>query len=120
MSDEPVEGVTEELVTGVGHMPTARVADSYGDNPHEHKPSQDVWEADTADEKQAGTGGAEWPGSSSSTSPTSKPSSDAKKTSAGSKPAPTTASRTEKDPTDSSSARSTATGRASGSGSASK
>lgn len=63
--------------------PTARVADSYGTNPNEHKPSQDPWVAEEADAKQAETGGVpvvaveeeSSPGSSSSTSPSSEPSS---------------------------------------------
>lgn len=45
-------------VTGA---PMARVADSYGDNPHEHKPSQDTFAPDAdlelAEAKQAATGG---------------------------------------------------------------
>ncbi len=67
-------------------MFTARVADSYGVNPHEHKPSQDPFEAETAVEKQAETGDVECPGTSSSTSPTDSDSSDSKNLSDDEKP----------------------------------
>lgn len=100
---------------------TARVADSYGVNPHEHKPSQDTWSADDADDKQAETGGAQLqpgealaneeessPGSSSEQEQSSDDSSSKTSDSSDSKPARTTASRTSKAPTGSSTARSTA------------
>lgn len=100
----------------VSAFPTARVADSYGTDPHEHKPSQDLWDPETADEKQADTGenaepaGEDEPsaGTSSSSSETSNENSP-EKTSP--KPAPRTESRTAPDLTGGSTARSTGTGR---------
>lgn len=87
-------------------MPTARVADSYGDNPSEHKPSQDPFDPETADEKQAETGGAEpWDGNSTEPSSSSSESSSGKNRTSGSSPAPTTANRTAKDRTGGSTAR---------------
>jgi hypothetical protein len=108
---------TQPEVTPSG--PTARVADSYGLNPHEHKPSQDPWVAETAGDKQAGTSGVEvsCPGSSSSTSENDSESSSPK-TGQDSTPARTAASHSAPDPTASSSARSTATGRSGRSGKA--
>lgn len=101
-------------------FPTARVADSYGADPHEHKPSQDVWDADTAEEKQAGSGGVNGeengggdgvsPGPNSSTSPSETESTDVK-TDGDSTPAPMTENPSEKAPTGSSTADSTATAR---------
>lgn len=113
--------------------PTARVADSYGPDPHEHKPSQDPFLPDVdqklTEAKQAATGGAdvddetaeravesypeesEWDGSSSSTSESSSESSPEKTVSDDPKPAPTTESRTAPAPKGGSSVASTATGR---------
>lgn len=106
MTDEN-QPVDEPVSTGL----TARVADSYGTDPHEHKPSQDPFDPETADEKQAETGGAPWPGSSSSTSESDNGSSTEKNPNSDSAPARTTESRTSPDPTESSTARSTGTGR---------
>jgi hypothetical protein len=89
---------------------TARVADSYGPDPHEHKPSQDAWVAEEADEKQAETGGAQLdpgealanreeepsPGSSSEASLSSSESTGERTQSSGPKPARTTGNRTPK------------------------
>ena len=91
-------------------MNTARVADSYGLNPHEHKPSQDPFEAETADEKQAETGDVECPGTSSSTSPSDSGSSVSKNLSGDEKPAPSAASPSGPARKANSSARSTGTG----------
>jgi hypothetical protein len=90
-------------------MNTARVADSYGVNPHEHKPSQDPWDAETADEKQAETGVAEWDGTSSSTSPSNSESSGEKILSDDERPAPNAESPSAPARKANSSARSTAT-----------
>lgn len=90
-------------------MNTARVADSYGLNPHEHKPSQDPFEAETADEKQAETGDVECPGTSSSTSPSDSDSSASKNLSDDEKPAPSAESPSGPARKANSSARSTAT-----------
>lgn len=103
--------VTPVFSTGL----TARVADSYGADPHEHKPSQDPFDPNQP-EKQAETGGVyvaeedRWDGSNSSTSSSETESSDGK-TDSDSTPAPTTESPSVKDPTGSSSARSTGTAR---------
>lgn len=106
--------------------PTARVADSYGANPNEHKPSQDPWVADEADDKQAETGGVvptreeeSSPGSSSSTSETDSGSSSSK-TGQGSTPARTAVSPSTPAPKGSSTARSTGTQSKGPSGRASK
>lgn len=93
--------------------PTARVADSYGDNPNEHKPSQDPWDPDTADDKQAATGGVDVreeessAGSSSSTPTSSSESSSPKSRNSDSRPAPAAESPTGQGPKGSSTARST-------------
>lgn len=92
---------------------TARVADSYGSDPHEHKPSQDPWDPETADEKQAATGGVgeEEPsaGTSSSDSETNDVSSSGKSRNSGAKPARSAVSRSGRGQKDSSSAPSTDT-----------
>lgn len=130
MTDEP-----QVVSTGL----TARVADSYGANPHEHKPSQDPFAPDVdlelAEAKQAATGDARVdddvlekaaqpypdgeeessPGSSSSTSRNETESSE-RKTASDSTPARTTESPSEPDPKGSSTARSTGTGRSGSSG----
>ncbi len=58
----------QPVVTGA---PTARVADSYGPNPHEHKPSQDAFDPDAdkelAEEKQATTAEAADPAETAET-----------------------------------------------------
>lgn len=96
-----------EVVTGA---PAARVADSYGFNPHEHKPSQDAFDPETADEKQAETGGVDVSaGNSSSTSEPIEQNSPEKSESSDSEPARTTENRTGKAKTAGSSARSMAT-----------
>lgn len=56
------------------HFPAARVADSYGENPHEHKPEQDPFDADAILARE----GDECPGSNSSDSPSSGESSPEK------------------------------------------
>jgi len=105
VADEAPEVENAEPVsTGL----TARVADSYGPNPHEHKPSQDPWDADTAEEKQAETGVTEWPGKTSSES--SENNSDSSpKTDGDSIPAPSAENPSAKVRKGSGSARSTAT-----------
>jgi len=89
-------------------MNTARVADSYGFNPHEHKPSQDPWDPKTAEEKQAGTGGEQWPGKTSSGSSDSSSDSELKPESDES-PAPSAENPSAKGRKASGTARSTAT-----------
>jgi hypothetical protein len=89
---------------------TARVADSYGTDPSQHKPSQDPWAADTAEHKQAETGGAPWVGTNSWPTGSSGNSSNAR-TGGASTPAPTTANRSSQGRTANRSAGSTATGR---------
>lgn len=106
----------------VSTSPTARVADSYGVNPHEHKPSQDPWEADTADDKQAETGGVQVapgealadeeepsPGSSYSDSQSSDASTESTKPKSDFKPAQSAENPSTPAPKGSSTARSTAT-----------
>lgn len=103
------EDTTQPVSTGL----TARVADSYGADPHEHKPSQDPWDAETADEKQAATGGVgeeeSSPGTSSSDSETNDASSSGKTRSSDAKPARSAVSRSGRGQKDSSSAPSTDT-----------
>jgi hypothetical protein len=89
---------------------TARVADSYGTDPNQHKPSQDPWAADTADDKQAETGDVPWVGTNSWPTGSSGSSSNAR-TGGASTPAPTTVNRSSKGRTGNRSASSTATGR---------
>lgn len=120
MSDESVVGESGPELTDLPEGAvvastglTARVADSYGPNPHEHKPSQDPFlpdvDADAAEEKQAETGDAAWAGNSSSTSSDETPSTSPKKRKSASKPAPSAGSRSTPDQPGSSTARSTGT-----------
>lgn len=124
MSDEKTGKVDDkELSKAIGEAAaatpygTARVADSYGANPHEHKPSQDAFQPDgdqDTEAAQAETGGRGveygWDGSNYSTSPSSDESSPEKTRSDDSSPAPSAESRTGRAPKGSSTARSTGTG----------
>lgn len=113
MSSQSDEG--QVVSTGL----TARVADSYGVNPHEHKPSQNPFVPDEAEEEQAETGGVDVddegradssPGNSSSTSAGGTKSSGPK-TDSGSTPAQSAGNRSARALKGSSSASSTGTGR---------
>ncbi len=110
----------EEVTPVVTGSPTARVADSYGDNPHEFKPSQEAFDPDAdeklAEEQQASTEPAareeeSSPGNSSSTLPESETSSGEKSQTSADKPALSAGSRTSKGRTGSDSAVSTDTER---------
>lgn len=116
MSQQDDHELSRQVAQAAARSPyaTARVADGYGVDPHEHKPSQDAFDPDgeqDTEAAQAETGGVvPCPGTSSSPSESSDDSSSKTSGKSDSSPVPTTANRTAPDRTGSSTARTTGTG----------